>query len=388
MPFHNPLVILAILCTNIVLAEWLARKRGFKHFGAALIVILITAVTANLKIIPANLEQAPVYDGIFSYVAPLAIFYLLLTINLRDIKKAGLPMIGMFLLGAAGTMVGALVGIWLIDGPRAFGADYPAIAGMFVATYTGGSVNFNAIALHYGVAKNGLLYAGAVAVDNIITTLWMIATLGLPKLLQIFIKPRHATAYAPVQISETTPELNHDTETVNPMNLGVMLAAGLVALALSDWIAAGLQTIGIKMPSIIVLSTIALGLAQIRWVNRLRGSRVLGLFMVYLFLAVIGAFCDLSALSGLEQLGLSFLAFTTTIVLVHGLIIFGVAALLRLDWDLVAVASQANIGGPPSALAVAESLQREDLLLPAILVGALGYGMGTYLGFFVSGWVL
>jgi uncharacterized membrane protein len=58
-----------------------------------------------------------------------------------------------------------------------------------------------------------------------------------------------------------------------------------------------------------------------------------------------------------------------------------VAWLAGLDLDGAAVASQANVGGSTSALALAKSLGREDLLLPAILLGALGNAIGTFLGF-------
>ena len=55
-----------------------------------------------------------------------------------------------------------------------------------------------------------------------------------------------------------------------------------------------------------------------------------------------------------------------------------------MDWDMIAVASQANIGGNTTAIAAAESLQRPDLLLPGMLVGSLGNAIGTYVGFAVA----
>jgi uncharacterized membrane protein len=45
------------------------------------------------------------------------------------------------------------------------------------------------------------------------------------------------------------------------------------------------------------------------------------------------------------------------------------------------VVSQANVGGSTSALALAKSLGREDLLVPGILLGSLGNAVGTFLGF-------
>ncbi len=63
-------------------------------------------------------------------------------------------------------------------------------------------------------------------------------------------------------------------------------------------------------------------------------------------------------------------------------------SITRADPDVVAVASQANIGGGTSALALARSLNRLDLVLPAILIGSLGLALGTYLGFFTAEYLL
>lgn len=47
---------------------------------------------------------------------------------------------------------------------------------------------------------------------------------------------------------------------------------------------------------------------------------------------------------------------------------------------LILVVSQANIGGPPTALALADSFGRKDLRIPGVAVGSIGYAVGTYLG--------
>jgi uncharacterized membrane protein len=172
----NSLYILTLLCANVVLAEWLAKLTFFRPMGAALIVIITTAITANLGIIPSSSVPVPVYDGIFSYLAPLSIFFLMLKANLRSLRKAGSTMLSLFLLGSVGTITGVVVSMKVFNAPQTLGELYYALAGMFTGTYIGGSVNFNAVALHYGVSKEGTLYAATTAADNIITALWMIAT--------------------------------------------------------------------------------------------------------------------------------------------------------------------------------------------------------------------
>jgi uncharacterized membrane protein len=348
----------------------------------ALLVILLGAVLANTGVLPAgSTEENPVavYEGVFRYLAPLAIFWLLLPVNLNELLRIGFPMILLFLVGSFGTVGGVMLGMWAIGGSELLGDSYAVLAGMFAGTYTGGSINFNAVALHYGIVREGGLYAGAVAVDNVITTIWMILTLALPRLLAPF---------WPAQFGKTTtaiPDLGieNDTESLHPQDVGMTIALGTGALWLADLIVTGLSGYGYAIPEILVITILALLIAQLPAARRLRGAQVFGMFSVYLFLAVIGAFCDFSALAGLGWIGLSLLVFALITVAVHGLSCYGVGRLLGYDPVLASVASQANVGGGTSALALARSLGRVDLVLPAILLGALGNALGTFLGFWV-----
>ena len=52
------------------------------------------------------------------------------------------------------------------------------------------------------------------------------------------------------------------------------------------------------------------------------------------------------------------------------------------------VASQAAIGGPSTALALAAGLDRDDLAVPGVALGLLGYVIGTYLGVAVAAWLV
>ena len=375
-----PVLILAILCASVVLSEWLVRNTFLRHLGTALVVIIVVAVWANLRLIPSASQGSVVYDGIFAYLAPLSIFYLLLDVNLASIRRAGAPMLLFFLLGSLATAVGVVVGMLVIDGPAQFGEFYPAICGMFTGTYTGGSVNYNAIAIHYGMMREGMLYAGMTAVDNIITAVWMVVTLAVPMLFR--------RRGGPVNVSpEDLEGIERSEESVSVLSLGVLLAIGFIGLYVAEEAAVLLEGAGFPVPSILILTTLALVLAQVPALHRLAGGQVLGLFFVYLFLAVIGAYCELAALGLIGDLAWKLLLMVVIAVAVHGLIVFGAAWLLRLDMDTAAIASQANIGGSSSALALAKSLNRMDLYLPGILVGALGTGLGTYLGFLVAGWV-
>ncbi len=367
----------------MALSELLVRRTALKHMGSALLVIILTAIVANLGIIPTSSTAArPVaaYDFIFSVVAPVSIFWLLLKVNLREVLRAGLPMLSLFLVGSFATTVGAIVAMMIVGG-SAFGENAAALGGMFVGTYTGGSVNFNAVALHYDVMKEGVVFGGAIVVDNIVTAVWISATLVIPRL---FSGSRRAAMKGNSGSREVLLGIDDDTEEMHPLDFGLVLGLGLGSLWISEVLAAWFASRGLVVPSILIITTLALVFAQFPAISRLRGARSLGMFAVYLFLAVIGAYCDIGALSGIGSLAVSLLLLTTIIVAVHAIVTFGVAALFKVDLAIASVASQANVGGGTSALALARSLGRDDLVLPAVLVGSLGNALGTYLGFWVA----
>jgi uncharacterized membrane protein len=375
----NPIFILTILFLNIVIAEWLSGKKFFSHLGTGLLVIIITAIVANLNIIPSSTPSTPLYDSIFSYVAPISIFLMLLNINLKSLKKAGKPMLIMFLIGSFATMIGALIAMWAVGGQSAIGQFYYALGGMYTGTYIGGSTNFNAVALHYGVSQQGGLFSAATVADNIITAVWVIATLAFPKILQKQF-PRNSFVKIEGESDIDGAKFMSDVESVRPFDIAFLLLVSLSGILCASW----LNKLIPQIPNILWLTTIALILAQIPLVNRLKGHKLLGLLGIYLFLAVIGAYCDVPALMKDGHLAIVLMVFVTILVTIHGLITFGLGGLLKIDWDIVSIASQANVGGSTSAMALSRSLNRPDLTLPGILVGALGNATGTYWGILIA----
>ena len=376
----QPLFILAILFMLVFVSEWLCKRTLLRHISSSLLVIILGAVAANVELIPSASDSSPIYEGVFKYVAPASIFFLLLGVNLKQLRKAGIPMLFAFLLGSLGTMIGVIVALNMINYETIFGDNAAAIAGMMTGTYTGGSANFNAVALHYEVFREGAIYTGVVVADNIITAMWMIITLSLPVIMQK-IRPHSSV----LSNENHDHELEREVESVGPMNLAIILFIGAGTLFLSDFMSNWLKVFEINIPSILILTTIALVLAQLRVIQSIPGAKLLGMFAVYLFLAVVGAFCEIKALIEVGTNAFDIFLFTFLIVLIHGLFLVLSGLLFKSDWSIIAIASQANIGGPSTALALAKSVKRNDLILPAILAGSLGSGLGTYLGFLVAG---
>jgi len=155
------------------------------------------------------------------------------------------------------------------------------------------------------------------------------------------------------------------SEKFTVIGLTLLLALGVTTLFILSLVSAYFPAV----PSILILTTIALVLAQIGEIQNLKGGKILGFLFVLLFLAVVGAYCDLAALIANKELAITLLIWVTVVVFIHGLITFTLGAIFRHDWYLIAVAYNANIGGATSAAVLDTSFNRTDLRLPGILVG-------------------
>jgi uncharacterized membrane protein len=372
----NPVYVLSVLCFMVILSVYAGKtKIGKQLGGAALLVILFTAVISNFNLIPSASNSIELYDIIFKYVAPISIFYLLLKVNITSIKNAGLPMVALFILGSLATTCGIILSWYLVNPESLLGEDGKIIAGMLTGTYTGGSVNFNAIALEYEFQKKGILYAGTIAVDNVVTAIWIMITLIIPTVLNRIWKGNKKLIFD----KNNSLNKNEEDQNIDLTSLAWLLFLGISVYYISDIISNYI----INIPSILILTTIGIILAQSKFISNLKGSQDLGLYLVYLFLAVIGAYCEIGAVSQLQEVGFLLLIFTICSVVIHGILFIIIGGIVYRDWEMISIASQANIGGGASAIALAEAFDRKDLILPAILVGSLGNALGTYLGFLV-----
>jgi uncharacterized membrane protein len=142
-----------------------------------------------------------------------------------------------------------------------------------------------------------------------------------------------------------------------------------------------LTTVWPVMPRILWITTIALVLAQVPLVRRFSGGVVVGNFLMLLFLASNGA---KSVVSLIVEVGPAVFFFAAGNVAIHGIIIFGVGLALRIDPDVLSIASQSTVGGPTTAMALAGSRRRSDLILPGVIAGLLGYALGNYAGIGVA----
>jgi len=375
----DPLAVFLTLGAVVYVANKLEeRVPVFRALGAALTGILLGMLLSNTGILPG---ESAAYRFLMTDGVYFGIALILLSVDLHSILRAGPGMLAAFGIGALGTVVGAVAGALLID--SRVGPETWKLAGQYAGTYTGGGANFAAVGRAFETSPD--LFAAATAADVIITAAWMAICLAVPALLgRSAARPEEGGSGALGQPAEdANPSRGRPStleeglrSSVKPIDMTDLAALVTVAVG-AVWAAGALGRLFPAVPEVLWLTTLVLALAQIPGVRDLRGGALLGNYLILLFLASNGA---RSVVATLVSIGPSVFYFAAVTVAVHGVFLFGVGRLVRLDLPTLAVASQANVGGAASAIALAGARGYVDRLVPGVAVGLLGYALGNYIG--------
>ena len=375
--FTDTAAVFFILAAVVFFAVVLEKKyKPFRSLGAALVGILFAMVLSNLGILPGN---SPAYDFLVGPGVSAGVVLILLSVDIRSIKNAGLPMLKAFGIGAVGTAIGSMVMAFILF--PSIGPETWKLAGQYTGTYTGGGLNFAAVGQAVGTSSD--LFAAAVAADVIVTAIWMITCLTVPVIFSRNVIAKNNNIQTDIPSDQTEEKFTLERSLFSSGKPVILShVAALVAIAIgSMWFAGVLASWFSFFPKILWLTTIVLLVAQIPITKKLYGSAVLGNYLLLLFLASNGA---QSIIANIINIGPGVFYFATGTVAIHGIFIFGIGRLFRIDAGTLAVASQANVGGSASAMAMASARGYADRLLPGVAAGLLGYAVGNYSGLFVA----
>ena len=381
----DPTAVFFVLATVVGIAITLElRTKLFAALGSALVGILLGMLLSNLGVIPGT---SPAYDFLGGPAVSAGIILILLTVDVRSVAEAGPTMLAAFAIGGLGSAAGASISTLLLS--EQIGPETWKLAGQYTATYTGGGVNFAAVGA--ALETSGELFSAGIAADVTMTAIWMATCLTVPILFASRDKPPSSeepsagSGAAGDGTGEAEPEAEatlHDMLYSSVGSIKLQDLAGMATLVLGTlWVSDWLGTVLAPIPSVLFLTTIALLLAQLPSVRALPGTGVIGNYLILIFLASNGAS---SVIANIVAVGPPIFYFALVTVAVHGVVIFVGGRLIGLDLPTLAVASQANVGGPASAMALASARGYTDRVLPGVAVGLLGYAVGNYLGFGVA----
>lgn len=388
----NTWVLFAIFVVIAAAAIWMEQNLAWASKVTGCVIALIGAmILSNVGIIPTD---APAYDFVWSYVVPLAIPMLLLKANVKKIWKESGRLLVIYLISGLGTLCGGFLAYSLLKNQI---ADLAKAACMMVGTYTGGSVNLVAMADASGAS--GDLVSTSVVADNLLMALYFFVLIAIPG-IKFFLKSFGHPLIDEIEAKKASGEDASGAATfwtAKPVALkdiafafALSFAVVAVSTEIAGFFANVIPTTNFVMTLLnelignkyLIITTITMLLATFlpNQIGNIAGAQEIGSFMIHIFFAVIGvpAFIYLIV----TQVPL-LLAFCAIIVITNMVISFVFGKILKFNLEEIIIASNANIGGPTTAAALAIAKGWQALVVPALLVGTLGYVVGNYYGIFL-----
>lgn len=382
-------ILVCIAALSIYLEQtykWASKITG------AIIGLVIAMVLANLRVIPTD---APTYDVVWGYVVPLAIPLLLFNANIKKIWRESGRMMIIFLISSLGTLIGTFIAFILLKDhiPQLY-----RMAAMMTGSYIGGGVNFAAMAESF--ATPGDWVSALVVADNLNMALYFFVLLAIPSLnffKKKFTHPHIDAIEENVDTSEgeTLAAKYWGRKDISLKDIAFAMAIAFVIVWLSTEISGFLGKIiptgnfalnlfnGLLGNKYLLITTFTMLLATYfpNFMSNINGAQEIGTFLIYIFLVVIGVPASLQLILSRSPL---LLVFTGIIVLVNMAFSLIVGKLFKFHLEEILIASNANIGGPTTAVAMAIAKGWNKLIGPAMLAGVFGYIIGNYLGIFMG----
>lgn len=366
-------ILIGIAALSIYLEQtyaWASKVTG------AIIGLVIAMALSNIGIIPVS---SPTYDNVWGYVVPLAIPLLMFETNLRKIWKESGRILAMFMLSSIGTILGVFVSFFAL---KNFIPDLHKMAAMMTGSYIGGGVNFAAMADSFGAGEAWI--SALTVADNLLMALYFFVLLAIPSIGWFLRKFKHP------HIDEVEMRSGDDTKTlaaqywkrkeISLRDIAFAIATAFMIVWISTEIANFLAAViptgnflfdllnGLFGNKYLLITTLTMGLATFapKYMSSINGAQEIGTFLIYIFLVVIGVPASIPIIITQAPL---LLVFTFIIVAMNMIISVILGKMFKFNLEEILLASNANIGGPTTAAAMAIAKGWTKLIGPIILAG-------------------
>ena len=389
----NDGVVLGILCLILAFVfrtssssnVWL--RRFYRVVPPLLVCYFLPSLFTVLGVYDPN--QSQLYYVSSRYLLPASLVLLTLSADLREILRLGPKAVTIFLAGTFGVVLGGVVSLLVMQQlwPSAMTGEIWRGMSTVAGSWIGGGANQTAMKEVFEVEET--LFSAMIAVDVLVANVWMaFLILNIPRTAGIDRWNRADASVIENLKQKMVARQEAGPKTPQAADWFMLLAVGFgvtgLAHFLADWIVPWLQ---VQLPILekysltshffwlVVIATTGGILLSMTGASKLEsvGASKMGTVFLYLLIASIGMKMDVTAVTEYWHYFVMGLIW----ILVHGLVIFTVGKLVRAPYFLIAVGSQANIGGAASAPVVASAFH-PSLAPVGVLLAVLGYGVGTY----------
>jgi len=382
----SPAGVMTVLIAVVTFWFWLEVRSRWKlfEFLPPLVFIYATPVLlSNFGVIPYS---SPTYDFLFKYGLPIFIVLMLIKVDVLGAVRIMGKGVFVMLLGSIGVVVGGAIAYKLgqtlhIGNSLPLEQDSWRAFGTLAGSWIGGTGNM--AAAYAGLEGEPSHMTMAAAADQMVYLIWLPILLGSKAFADRFNRFMKVPADRIELMEQAAGKFNtsEDAPSMTGFLYLGLLAIGFTAIArslseiLPPVVIAGTTAITAGTWLILLVTTFAL-IASVTPARKLPAAQPIGMAIIYVFVARVGATMDLSVVDWDKMIG--FIAMAYVWITIHGLFILTGAWLFRVDIHTVAIASAANIGGAASAPIVAAH-HRATLVPASILMALIGYALGNYL---------
>lgn len=380
----NYIGIWMVMCAYVCFAMYAERhwKWSMQYANSCTLCLLGGALLCTTGILP---PISPAYDPVWDFFAPLAIPMLLFNADLSKLAKQCGRMTLIFLIACVGVTAGAIIGSYVLKDHI---PEMHSVAALITGSQTGGAVNVAAMREVFNLSST--MFAITYIADNIAFVFTTFVMLTLPTLA--WIRKRYKCMY-PVQVIAIDMEGESGDTKFDIFDVIRVLAVAFIILFVTMLFTGFVnstsapalikQLFGQKY-LILTLITVVLATAFPKYMGKLKGGYEMGMLLLCFFFIASTVEADMKQMFAQGPYLFIFCGFTfgvqTIILLVTGKI-------FKFNIEEIVICSNASLGGPSTAAALAGARGWKELITPAILIGILGYIIGNYLGIFVGNYV-
>ncbi|WP_342515031.1 DUF819 family protein [Sporosarcina sp. FSL K6-1522] len=365
--------------------------------SGAIIALVGAIILSNTGVIPT---ESPVYDAVWTFIIPLAIPLLLFHVNFKKIWQESGRLLIIFLLSSIGTVAGTIISFFLLKDHIPY---LDKIGAMMSASYVGGGVNFAAMTGKFETP--GEMVSATIVADNLMMAIYFVVLMIIPSLnffRKRFTHPHVLSVESgnAVNDGKTLAESFWKRNEISLKDIALSVGTAFFLVIVSFKLAAFLGDLipsgddvsfgmnllkGLFGDKYLILTTITfLALAIFpKYFASINGSQEIGTFLIYLFFVVIGIPASIPLIVQNAPL---LLVFVAIIVGINMLVSLTAGKLLKYDLEEILLVSNANIGGPTTAAAMAIAKGWKNLIGPILVVGTIGYIIGNYIGTTLGLW--
>lgn len=322
-------------------------------------------------------------ESIMNIAVPLAIPLLLLSSDFKLWRKSMKKTFAAMLGGVLSIIIAVCVGFILFYGKGI--NEMWKVGGMMIGMYTGGTMNFAAIGQIVDV--DSTVFTLVSAFEMVLSFIFLIFVVsGGYKLFRKFL-PYHNEA---TSVDENV-ELDYSFEKYKGMLKIKSFSKTLIGMLLSVVflaVGAGLSVlITGRLNELVIILTITTLAIACSFIDRLRNlpkTFELGMYFINMFSVVIASQFDISSLNSDNLMLIGFIAF---IILVSTILHLLFSRLFKVDGDLFTVSHVGLLYSPPFVPPVVGAMGNKKVLLSGIVIGLVGYAIGTYLGVAMAGFL-